>query len=80
MLARKASLIVAAATMALATTVSAQAAPFAERLATPVTNANYQADDDDDDGSLPVLLGVLLIILIGFAAVSGGGDDEPASP
>jgi len=79
MLARRVSLTVAAATMVLGNTVSAQAAPFAERLATPVTNANYQADVDDDDDSTAVILGLLVLLLVGIAAVSGG-DGGPASP
>ena len=74
MLARKVSLIAAAATLALAGPVSA--APAASRVASPVTDANYQ--DDDDGGSTAVILGVILVILIGIAAVSGG--DSPASP
>ena len=79
MIARKVSLIVAAAAMALAGAVSAKSAPAASRVASPVTNANYQADDDDDDGgSTAVILGVVLIVLIGVAATSGSG--EPQSP
>ena len=49
-----------------------------QRVAAPVTNANYQDDDDDDDdgGSTAVILGVVLIVLIGVAAISGGGGDS----
>jgi hypothetical protein len=47
------------------------------RVASPVTNANYQDDDDDGDGgSTAVILGVILIVLIGVAAISGGGGDS----
>jgi hypothetical protein len=78
MIAKKVSLIAAATAMAFAGAVSAKSAPAASRVASPVTNANHQADDDDDDSSTAVILGVILVVLIGVAATSGSG--EPQSP
>lgn len=80
MIVRRASLMIAATGMAVATLASAASAAIPSRIAAPVTDANYQDGDNEGGGSTAVLLGVLLVVLIGFAAVSGGGDDSPISP
>ena len=84
MIARRLTLILAAAGMALAPIAASAASPlsFARAGASLSGGVSYFQDDDDDDdgGSTAVILGVVLVVLIGIAAISGNSSEPSNSP
>lgn len=87
MIARRLTMILAAAGMTLAPIAGASASPNAAsslslaRAGASLGLASYFQDDDDDDdnGSTAVILGVVLIVLLGAAAISGNGGGGTAN-
>jgi hypothetical protein len=80
---RNASLLLAAAGMAIAPVAANAASSLSlARASAPMTFASALQDEEADDeggGSTAVILGVVLVVLIGVAAISGSGGG-PSSP
>ena len=84
MKARKVTMMLAAAGLAIAPVASNAATSLSVARAMPqLSGASYLQDDDNHGGpGTEVILGVILVVLIGIAAVSGNGNspNNPHSP
>ena len=85
MKARKATMMLAAAGLAISPVASNAASSLSIARAAPqMTGVSFLQDDDDDHRGpgVAVILGVILVVLMGAAAIAGNGNgpNNPHSP
>jgi len=80
--ARKATMMLAAAGLAISPVASNAASSLSIRAAPQLAGASFLQDDDEHHGrrGTAVILGVVLLVLIGAAAISGNGENPSNSP